>query len=84
MVRVEIVGEEDAVGLYRMDEIVVACLGSIEKLTATIPQVKQLTVEQVATQTQPYPPSGGLLVVLQRVQLWRVTEIAQRFSLGLR
>lgn len=31
----------------------------IEDLTAVTPQVKPLTMKTEATQTQPYPPSGG-------------------------
>jgi hypothetical protein len=31
----------------------------VQELTATTPQVKQLTVKQAATHTQPYPPLGG-------------------------
>lgn len=31
-----------------------------DNLTATTPHVKQLIVKHAATQTQPYPPSGGL------------------------
>jgi hypothetical protein len=30
------------------------------RLTETVPQVKQLMVKHAATQTQPYPPSGGV------------------------
>jgi hypothetical protein len=31
-------------------------------LTETVPQVKQLMVKHAATHTQPYPPSGGVLL----------------------
>jgi hypothetical protein len=41
-----------------MDEIVVACLGSIGKLTATIPQVKQLTVKQVVASAHNTSPQA--------------------------
>lgn len=30
-----------------------------QRLNDTMPQVKQLIEKQAATQTQPYPPSGG-------------------------
>lgn len=33
--------------------------GHVAKRTETVPQVKQLTMKQAPTHTQPYPPSGG-------------------------
>lgn len=55
----EVVGEVDAVGLGLL---VSGCWKREKKgegRTDRTPQVKALIVKQQATQTQPYPPSGG-------------------------
>lgn len=53
VVRIKVVGEEDAVGLCVIHQTVKEVFWKVAELTDTIPQVKQLTVKQVATHTQP-------------------------------
>jgi hypothetical protein len=52
----EVVCQEDSVGLV----IWLVVIDKVSVITLLSPHVLELIVKETATQTQPYPPSGGL------------------------